>query len=261
MTHGHSPRSLAHYEEVGLYDLAFANRKNDIGFFVRLASELAPDGELLEFGAGTGRVTLPLARAGHRVHAVDLSRPMLARLRERTAAQPNAVRERIRIHRGDMRKLDLRRRFPLVLATFNVVGHLETFLDFGAFLRVAKRHLEPGGHLVFDVPIPHPDEIEADPEELHPAPRFKHPVTKQWVRQTERFEYDAARQLLLIESEYHVAGMKDPLTVPLTLRQWFPKEVEALLSYEGFSRVETFADYTSQPGLTAQDTLLFSARR
>jgi len=252
---------LAHYEEVGLYDLAFAQRKTDVEFFVRLAQKLPPGSSILELGAGTGRVTLPLARAGYHVCAVDLAKPMLDRLRARLDSAPKAVRERVEIKRGDLRKLTLDQQFPLVLATFNVVGHLETFLDFAAFLRQAKRHLHKQGRLVFDVPIPHPDEIEADPEQLHPAPRFKHPVTKQWVRQTERFEYDAARQVLLVESEYHVPGMRDTLVVPLSLRQWFPKEIEALLHYEGFSRVETYADYSDKPGLFAQDTLVFSAQK
>lgn len=261
MAHSHSARSLAHYEEVGLYDLAFAQRKTDVEFFVQWAKRLPPGSPLLELGAGTGRVTLPLARAGYRVCAVDLAQPMLDRLQARLASAPKIVRERVQIKRADMRKLNLKAQFPLILATFNVVGHLETFLDFAAFLRQAKQHLGKHGRLLFDVPIPHPDEIEADPEQLHPAPRFKHPVTKQWVRQTERFEYDAARQVLLVESEYRVPGMRDPLVVPLSLRQWFPKEIEALLYYEGFSRVETYADYSDKPGLFAQDTLVFSAQK
>ncbi len=261
MAHSHSARSLAHYEEVGLYDLAFAQRKTDVEFFVRRAKQLPPGSSILEFGAGSGRVTLPLARAGYQVCAVDLAKPMLDRLRARLDSAPKVVRERVELKRGDMRKLALGRRFPLILATFNVVGHLETFLDFAAFLRQAKQHLSKQGQLLFDVPIPHPDEIEADPEQLHPAPRFKHPVSKQWVRQTERFEYDAARQVLLVESEYRVAGMRDPLIVPLSLRQWFPKEIEALLYYEGFSRVQSYADYSDKPGLFAQDTLVFSAQK
>ncbi|HXS17346.1 MAG TPA: class I SAM-dependent methyltransferase [Polyangiaceae bacterium] len=261
MAHLHSARSLAHYEEVGLYDLAFAQRKNDVEFFVRSAKQLPVGSSILELGAGTGRVTLPLARAGYQVCAVDLAEPMLGRLKARLGRAPKVIRERVRVKRGDVRKLALKQQFPLILATFNVVGHLETFLDFAAFLRTAKQHLTKDGRLLFDVPIPHPDEIEGDPELRHPAPRFKHPVTRQWVRQTERFEYDATRQVLLVESEYRVAGMPDPLVVPLSLRQWFPKEVEALLYYEGFSRVESFADYSDQPGLLAQDTLVFSAQK
>lgn len=261
MTHSHRAGALTHYNEVSLYEVAFRSRKFDVDFFLRRAKELEAGAPILEFGAGAGRVTIPLAKAGHPVCAVDASLPMLERLNQRLGHSANAVQARVTPRHGDMRKLRMKQQFPLVLATFNVVGHLETYLDMGAFLRTAAHHLAPGGRLIFDVPIPHPEEVEADPEELHRVPRFKHPDTKQWVNQTERFEYDPGRQVLLVESEFRVASMPDPLVVPLTLRQWFPKEVDAILHYEGFTRVETFADYSDQPGVTATDTLIFSAAR
>lgn len=160
-----------------------------------------------------------------------------------------------------MRRYETSARFELILATFNVVAHLATYKDFGLFLKKAREHLAPGGRLVFDVPIPHADEVEADPEELFPAPRFKHPDTGEWIRQTERFAYDPATQMLLVESQFRAEGGRDTLTVPLVLRQWFPKEVEAILGYEGFSRVETLADYSENPGMLAQDTLVFIASK
>ncbi len=259
MAHDHSARSLDHYNEVSLYDLAFKARKYDIDFFLRRAAELTPEGRILEWGAGSGRVTVPLARAGRQVVAVDASPSMLERLERRLSRAPRKVRQRVELKRGDMRKVRLKERFPLVLATFNVVAHLESYRDMGAFLRNAADHLEPGGRLIFDVPIPSPEEVEADPDELHPVPRFKHPDTGEWIHQTERFEYDAARQVLLVESEFRAAKSRDPFIVPLTLRQWFPKEVEAALFYEGFSSIQSYADYSDQPGILARDTLIFSA--
>lgn len=252
-----SPGSLLHYDYVSLYETSFKTRRGDIRFFVGAAT--ACSGAVLEYGAGAGRVTLPLAKAGCEVVAVDASGPMVQRLKDHLAALPKKVSDRVDVKKGDMRRLRLGRRFPLVLATFNVVGHLPTFRDFGAFLKRVKEHLEPGGQLIFDVPIPHPDEVEADPEELFPVPRFKHPDTGQWIRQTERFEYNPLTQALLVESVLKVEGAPDPLTIPLVLRQWFPKEVEAILLYEGFSKVEILADYSEQPAILAEDTLVFRA--
>jgi SAM-dependent methyltransferase len=184
---------------------------------------------------------------------------MLARLHQRLRKAPQAVQSNVRPLHGDMRNLRLSGRFPLVLATFNVVGHLATFKDMGRFLTHARAHLAPGGRLAFDVPLPHGDEIEADPDELFPAPRFRHPDTKEWIYQTERFEYSPGTQQLLVESSYRAGDRPDILTVPLVLRQWFPKELEAILYFEGFSQVQTFADYTQNPGLFARDSLVFVA--
>lgn len=261
MSHGKKPSadSLEHYREVSLYETAFKNRREDVDCYLRLADGIS--GPILEYGAGAGRVTLPLARAGHDVWALDASAPMLRRLKSHLAKAPRDVRERITCIRADMRRYATAQKFELILATFNVVAHLATYKDFGMFLKQARKHLAPGGRLVFDVPIPHADEVEADPEELFPAPRFKHPDTGEWIRQTERFAYDPSTQMLLVESQFRAEGDRDTLTVPLVLRQWFPKEVEAILGYEGFSSVETLADYSENPGMLAQDTLVFVASK
>jgi len=250
--------SLEHYREVSLYETAFKGRKEDIAFFVALAEKKA--GPVLEYGSGTGRITLPLAKKGHEVTAVDASAPMLERLRARVARAPRKVQAHLTIVQGDMRTYKTTRRFPLVLATFNVVGHLESYKDLQRFLKRARQHLAPGGALAFDVLLPQPEELEADPADLFPAPRFKHPDSGAWIRQTERFEYDPEKQLLLVESEFRKERSRDTLSVPLVLRQWFPKEIEAALYYEGFHKVDTFADYTEAPGLLAQNSLVFVAQ-
>jgi len=254
-----SPLSLAHYDHVSLYEAGFKSRRTDVAFFVELAQ--ASGGPVLEYGAGAGRVTLPLIRAGLETVAVDKSPAMLRRLRERAQTLTNDERALLSIKRGDMRRMRVHARFPLVLATFNVVAHLATFRDFAAFLKRAQEHLQPGGQLVFDVPIPHPSEVEAEADELFVVPRFKHPDTKQWVHQTERFEYNPLTQALLVESTLRAAGSPDALVVPLILRQWFPKEIEAILYYEGFKKVEMWADYTTNPAVLAEDTLVFAATK
>ena len=54
---------------------------------VDFLAALAGDGDALEFGIGTGRVALPLARRGVRVHGIDLSKAMVAKLREKPGAE------------------------------------------------------------------------------------------------------------------------------------------------------------------------------
>lgn len=234
-------------------------RRHDVDYYVELAR--SQGGPILEYGAGSGRVTFALARAGFDVVAVDQSRTMLATLEARRKALPPEVARRVRVVRGDMRKKRGLGSFPLVLATFNVVGHLTKFEEVAAWLGCVREQLAPGGELVFDVPVPAPEELTADPDEPFRAPRFKHPVTGAWVRQTERFSYDPIRQVLRVESELGVEGERDTVTVPLTLRQWFPRELDALLRYEGFSDVRLCADYTDQPALEDVDMLVVRARR
>jgi SAM-dependent methyltransferase len=247
---------LCHYQYADLYDKTFSSRRLDIEYFCDLA-RATPACPILEYGAGSGRVTIPLAEQGHAVTAVDKSSEMLSLLKARRGDLPREVGDRIVARQGDMRRLSLRQKFPLVLATFNVVAHLPSFLDMAAFLKKVKEHLAPGGRFVFDVSLPHSDELEADPDEAVFVGRFKHPLTGEWISQTERFEYDVESQILLVESSYRCQGSKDELSVPLYLRQWFPKETEAILQYEGFRILETHADYTTAPGMLAEDTIVY----
>ncbi len=65
------------YDLPELYDEQYPSYRDDLGFYLRLAEDHG--GPLLELGAGTGRVTRALAKAGHEVVAVELSEAMLER--------------------------------------------------------------------------------------------------------------------------------------------------------------------------------------
>lgn len=247
------------YDAVDLYDVAIAHRRRDIDYFVALAQ--AARGPVLEYGCGSGRVTLPLARAGAEVVGVDRSRPMLGQLKERLARLPQGAQEHVRLVRADMRRYVPERRFPLILATFNVVGHLHRESDLVRWLRLVRAALAPGGELVFDTLLPAPEEIEADPDERVALPRFRHPVSGAWVHHDERYEYDLRRQLLTVESDHWLPQKpKDRLTTRLVLRQWFPRELESLLRYEGFEARLT-ADYSGAPAILAEDMIVVHARK
>ena len=87
-----------------LYDSApvYAMR-SDVAFYVEEANRSGDGSVVLELGSGTGRLTLPLARAGHPVIGLDLSPAMLTRARAKLAAEPEEVRRRVTLLAGDVR--------------------------------------------------------------------------------------------------------------------------------------------------------------
>ena len=66
-----------------LYDAQYQSYRDDLPFYLRLADDVGQP--VLELGAGTGRVTEALARAGNAVVALDASAAMLARARRRAS--------------------------------------------------------------------------------------------------------------------------------------------------------------------------------
>jgi len=113
----------------------------------RLA-ELAGDGRALEFAIGTGRVALPLAARGTPVAGIELSRPMVDRLREK------ADETTIPVVVGDMATTRAPGDFTLVYLVYNTISNLLTQAEQVACFRNAARHLNPGGRFVIELWVP-----------------------------------------------------------------------------------------------------------
>ena len=118
---------------------------------------------VLDVGAGTGRVTIDLAAAGHEVVAIDIEADLLAALDDRARAAGLEVETAV----ADAQDFDLGAgRFALVLVPMQTVQLLP---DRGAFLAAARRALRPGGLLAVAIA----DELspfEAEPGGLLPEP-------------------------------------------------------------------------------------------
>jgi SAM-dependent methyltransferase len=132
--------------------------RRDVPFWRRLAGRAR--GYVLELGCGTGRVSLPLARAGVRLVGIDRSTSMLERASARAATLPDRRRRRRwppALIRGDIRSLPFRpAQFAMVLAPYGILQSLLRDRDLKATLRDVARVLPRGGifglDLVPDVP-------------------------------------------------------------------------------------------------------------
>lgn len=245
-----------HYADPLYYTKTYKERTHDVEYYAKLAKR--SKGPVLEYGIGNGRVALAIAKAGVHVTGIDLSQPMLDSLGATLKTLPKQVQARVRYHQGDMRELVLDEHFPLVIAPFNCLLHLYTRSDMEQFLERVRGHLAPGGKFVFDFSVPHGEDLSRDPEKAFSAPRIRHPTTGELTRYAERFEYDRLRQLLLIKMDFMPEGGSKPWTVPLTHRQYFPREMEALLHYNGFENIFFTADFTDEAADQHVDSLVVS---
>jgi SAM-dependent methyltransferase len=249
--------ATSHYVDPAYYDVAYRKRSEDVEYYTRLAKRAG--GPVLEYGVGNGRIAIVAARAGVSITGVDLSVRMLSSLREKLSKEAVEVRKRVRVVHGDMRRARLRGRFALVIAPFNTVLHLYTRADVERFLARVRAHLVRRGRFVFDCAVPSPEDLGADPARAYGAPRFRHPVAG-LVRYRERFEYDPIRQVLLVHMDFHPENGSPAWSVPLTHRQFFPQELEALLHYNGFGDIRFTSDFSDRPATSATDSLLVSCR-
>lgn len=126
-----------------IYDQSFDDR-DDPGKLVAAISAVSPSGAILEFGIGSGRIALPLARAGRHVTGVDNSKEMLALLEKKPGA------EKIANHLGDITTLKVAGEFSLVLVCFSTIYLLGSQSAQLLCFQNASNHLRAGGRFLVE---------------------------------------------------------------------------------------------------------------
>ena len=111
-----------------------------VSFLARLAGQ----GPVLELAAGTGRLALPLADRGLDVTALDVSAPMLAKLRAKDPAG------KVTTLTGSMTNIPGERRYQLIFCVYNSITCLTSQDEQVQFLQSAAGHLADGGVLVLE---------------------------------------------------------------------------------------------------------------
>ena len=211
-----------------IYDHWCAEVTEDVPFYRMVCG--GADGPVIEIGGGTGRIAIPLALAGHRVLAVDRSRPMLERLRERAAAA--GVAELIEPVEADLEHLpeDLPRT-DRVIAPFRVLMHLQDDAARARFLTAVAALLVPDGLLAFDVLEPTRADIRTTQGLLMERPSG--------VREKARWDERARRLDLDVSYRGHATTMR---------LHWVPgARWPALLEDAGFEVLAAYAGFAGEP--------------
>ncbi len=129
-----------------IYD-TYVNADYDLAFWLR---ECKGAGEVLELTAGTGRVTIPLAKAGVKVTALDISRELLTSLRKKCRKE----KVKVKIVEADICRFELGRKFPLIIIPFQSLSELVSQDDHEAAFRQVRAHLSSGGRFIVTIRNP-----------------------------------------------------------------------------------------------------------
>ena len=197
---------------------------------VELLAELARGGRTLELGIGTGRVALPLAERGVEVHGIDLSRAMVAKLREKPGG------ERIPVELGDFASTRVDGTFTLAYLVFNTINNLTTQDAQVACFRNAAAHLEPGGCFLIEVGVP-------ELRRLPPGETFH--VFDVSETHWGFDEYDVVDQGLVSHHFSVVDGRIERSSVPF--RYVWPAELDLMAELAGMKLRDRWAGWSREP--------------
>jgi SAM-dependent methyltransferase len=108
-------------------------------------------GPILELACGTGRLLIPIAQAGYRIHGLDLSGAMLRLLKMKMCRLHPDVRRRIKLYQGDMLRFSPPIRYPLAILAYNSLQELETPAECSSLFKRVQGYLRDGGYLLLMV--------------------------------------------------------------------------------------------------------------
>jgi SAM-dependent methyltransferase len=231
--------------------------RRDLPFWRRLTANAR--GRVLELGCGTGRVCIPLARAGVDLVGIDRSASMLDRARLRASRAARFGRASARLVRGDIRSLPFRRRsFAMVLAPYGILQSLTRPRDLARTLTSIAAVVKPGGTLAVDLV---PD-----------VPRWREYTNRITFRGRSRgadvtliesVRQDPARRLTTFDERYvERRGSKSAeKRFSLVFRSLSIDDMRRHLTRAGFIVEAVLGDYLGRPWDDRADVWIILARR
>jgi SAM-dependent methyltransferase len=200
---------------------------------------------VLDLGCGTGNHAIPLAQRGYEVVGVDLSADMLDHARRKEAElRPNAG---VTFHQGDIRRIQLERRFDAALMMFAVLGYQLENSQVLAALGTAREHLRTGGLLIFDVWYG-PAVISQ-----RPSQRIKIvPIPEGKILRSASSDIDIRRHRCTVRFlvwRLEAGHLLEEVEERHGMRFFFPMELELFLDSTGFalSHLGAFPDLEHEP--------------
>jgi len=229
---------------------------DDADFYIGLARRFG--GPVLEAMCGTGRVLIPLARAGFEVTGIDSSDVMLAAARKKLDTELPEVQGRAGLVNGDVREMDLGQKFRLVIVAFSSINHLLVPRDQDNAMACLKRHLEMDGALAVATFIPHIDKCQ-----LESLDKEVDLDNGDFLSRFSTLEVQPESGLLKVHYRWEVergGAIIRQVESDFRLKLLKPNQLKALLEGAGFEVFERYGGYRGEPLDPKGDIAVFLAR-
>lgn len=245
------------FDDGTLYDLVLDKLDYAIDFYVKAARQA--QGPVLDIGCGTGRILLPCLQAGADVDGLDLAAPMLERLQEKA----HALGYKPKVYQGDMARFELPRRYALIMITFNAFVHNLTQEDQLRCLECCRKHLLPGGKLVFDGFFPGLGIIGAAENTRVLEMECPHPANGNALRLYDTRRFDRVKQLQFSINEIEEVQANGSIKVlqrsEFAVRWVYLEEMKLLLRLAGFQHWKIDGNFEGQALEKETDGMVVSA--
>lgn len=198
------------------------------------------EAKILELCCGTGRLTVPIAKAGYNICGFDYTSSMLGQAK----VKASEAGLEINFIEADIRSLNLQEKFDFIFIPFNSIHHLYKNEDLFKAFNGVKNHLKEGGLFLLDCFNPNIQYIvEGEKEQRKIAEYTTEDGRAVLIKQTMR--YESATQINRIEWHYFINGEFHSIQ-NLDMRLFFPQELDSYLEGAGFEITHKFGSFEEE---------------
>ena len=212
------------------------HQQDDIEFYQKWITKYNIS-KVLELCCGTGRITIPLAKAGIHISGYDLNETMLNEAKLK-AKNDNLA---ISFYQGDMRDIELNDQYQMIFIPFNSIHCLYLHDDLFKTLKSINEHLSNNGYLIIDYFNPSISYISSNQGKSVEIANY---ITEDGrsIKINQTMNYEDNTQINRIKWEYLVNGQPHS-TESLDMRMFYPQELDYYIETNGFNIVNKYGDY------------------
>lgn len=241
-----------------IYDVE-QNFTDDIEYYLRMASRFGDP--ILELGAGTGRLLIPLAKKGYQVVGLEKSPSMVDIFLRKIDSLEDRIQKRISVIEGDMSEFNLDKKFSFIFMAYNTLNHLRRDQVLECF-RCVKKHLAPHGVFMLNNDIPSLEDMKGSSGKTVRYEHY-HPYRESVVETTFTSHYDLENleeKDVIVVKEIEENRVVRQEVCKQRLSIFFPCHVRNYLQDSGMKIISEYGCLSEEPLGPDSREMVFLAR-
>ncbi len=226
------------YHDALRYDDEHWWKKDDMEFWKKMLEESSGN-RVLELAAGTGRLALPLIRAGADYTGIEISPEFVERANLKIKPEMKGGQ----VLPGDIRDFHLDETFDLIFIGFNSFLHMLTNDDATACLLCVREHMHENSRFIIDIFRPDPLFLYRPENRRFPTMEYMDSETQKRVTVEESNVYDPETEINKIRWYYSTEEKNDDRIYDFSMRMFWPDTMNRLLTDAGFTILHVWGNY------------------